>query len=73
MIISTRRAFFCILFLTSFFACFETSVARSAQEETDDSEPLVRVVDLDLDEKHTVTLTDGTETTVQLVGLKETP
>ncbi len=40
--------------------------------QADESKPLVRVVDLDMNEEQTVKLADGTKTTVQLVGLKET-
>ena len=51
--------------------CFGTTVCGAAEESVA-TEPLVRVVDLDLGETATVTLCDGSQATVKLLDLQET-
>ena len=51
--------------------CFGTT-ACSAADESVATEPLVRVVDLELGEVRTVTLCDGSQATVKLIDLQET-
>lgn len=46
--------------------------AEVDRESANDTKPLLRVVDLDMQEQQTLTLCDGSKATVKLVGLKET-
>jgi hypothetical protein len=52
--------------------CFSVTVCGAAEEPVA-TEPLARVVDLDLGETSTVTLCDGSQATIKLLDLSQRP
>ncbi|WP_339730931.1 PKD domain-containing protein [uncultured Gimesia sp.] len=68
---SSLRFVLCLLLL-NFFAVCSVSYSVQAAEEKPALQPIVRVVDLDVGESTTVTLSNGAQVNVKLLDLKET-